>query len=280
MSKSVLGRGLGEIFDEVTQAYEHEIPTGTAIDEIDIESIQANPYQPRKNFDEKSLKELSNSIKKHGLLQPIVVVEKIDGYTLVAGERRLRASKLAGNKQIKAVIVSVENDKLRELALIENIQREDLNPIELARSYQELIESYEMTHEELSGIINKSRTNITNTLRLLSLCEYAQQALIEGKISQGHAKVLIGIDESEQKMLVDSIVGQKLSVRDIEKIVKNLKNKLLTEENKTTNQENFDFSNFQNITKLQEFNYTIRNNKITFSFTSENEIEQFIKNFS
>jgi len=229
-----LGRGLGDILSEVEEAYEKDLSSidnfeleaqGARVEELDVEKITPNPFQPRKHFDEKALEELSRSIKEHGLLQPIVVIEKEDGYLLVAGERRLRAHKLAELPTIKAIIANVDIDefRLRELALIENIQRENLNAIELANSYAELIEVHKITHDELSRIVHKSRSQITNTMRLLSLGEYARKQLISGKISQGHAKVLVGLDEKQQKIMIDSIIGQKLSVRDVEKMVKSNK---------------------------------------------------------
>jgi len=229
-----LGRGLGDILSEVEEAYEKDLSgidsfeleaQGARVEELPVEKISPNPFQPRKHFDEGALKELSHSIKEHGLLQPIVVIEKEDGYLLIAGERRLRAHKLADLPSIKAIIANVDIDelRLRELALIENIQRENLNAIELANSYAELIEVHNITHDELSKIVHKSRSQITNTMRLLSLSEYAKEQLVQGKISQGHAKVLVGLDDKKQKIIIDSIIGQKLSVRDVEKMVKNNK---------------------------------------------------------
>ncbi|NPA27611.1 MAG: ParB/RepB/Spo0J family partition protein [Epsilonproteobacteria bacterium] len=226
--KSGLGRGLGDILEEIGSTYESsfnevlEESESEIISDVEIDLIEPNPYQPRKHFDEEKLKELSDSIKRHGLLQPIVVVANNDRYILVAGERRLRASKIANLKTIKAIIAPIELDeiKLRELALIENIQREDLNPIELANSYKELIEVHNITHEELSKIVNKSRSQITNTLRLLNLDESVQEQLAKGEISQGHAKVLVKLPKSEQKRIAQKIIDDKLSVREIERLIK------------------------------------------------------------
>ena len=227
-----LGRGLSAILDEVGQAYEKQInlEDKTSIEhirEIHINKITPNPYQPRKHFDQNALFELSQSIKRHGLLQPIVVIDKGDNYLLVAGERRLKAHELAGIETIKAIVADYEIDdaRLRELALIENIQRENLNAIELAYSYDELIKVYKITHDELSVILNKSRSQITNTIRLLSLSKYVQKKLINGKISQGHAKVLVGFNTKEQRELVNTIIAENLSVRQIESIVKSKKAK-------------------------------------------------------
>ena len=231
-----LGRGLGDILSEVEEAYKKDLSdidsfdleqSGERVEELAVESISPNPFQPRKHFDEGALKELSDSVKKHGLLQPIVVIETENGYLLIAGERRLRAHKLAKIPHIKAIIADANIDefRLRELALIENIQRENLNAIELANSYAELIEVHSITHDELSSLVHKSRSQITNTMRLLALSTYAKEKVSSGKISQGHAKILVGLDEKKQKIIIDSIVGQKLSVRDAENMVKKYKSK-------------------------------------------------------
>lgn len=226
-----LGRGLGDILSDVEEAYEKDLKEtdsfeleaqGARVAELNVDEITPNPYQPRKHFDAQALEELSQSIVAHGLLQPIVVIEKEDGYLLIAGERRLRAHKLAKLETIKAIVADADIDeiRLRELALLENIQRENLNAIELAESYSELIKVHNITHDELSNIVHKSRSQITNTMRLLTLSPYVQEQVASEKISQGHAKVLVGLDEKKQKIIIDSVMGQKLSVRDAEKMVK------------------------------------------------------------
>jgi len=219
-----LGRGLGELLGEVETAYENNKgePKHEVL-EINVDDIKLNPYQPRKIFNEEKIKELSDSIVSHGLMQPIVVTRDEDKYLLIAGERRLRAHKLAGITLIKATIVDVDDNKLRELALIENIQRDDLNIIEVAYSYAGLINDYNITHDELAKIVSKSRSSISNTLRLLTLSSYSQKMLGGDKISVGHAKVIVGLSEEDQKKVVDSIIGQKLSVRDTENLVKKIK---------------------------------------------------------
>ncbi len=220
---SALGRGLGALLSEIEEAYDNELPKKGGVEDINISKVRPNPYQPRKHFDPESLAELSESIKSHGLLQPIVVKEDLDGYILIAGERRLRASKLARLKTIKAIIVSVSDEQMREHALVENIQRDELNAIDLAQAYQELIEIHELTHDQLSSTVHKSRAQITNTLRLLQLNDKGRKALVDGKISAGHAKIVVGLDEKEQSLIIDSIIGQKLSVRDVEQMVKKMK---------------------------------------------------------
>ena len=191
MKSQALGRGLDALLGEMDEAYENEGTQRDSVLEVNLKEIKANPFQPRKVFDEESLLELSESIKQDGLLQPIVLTQDVDGYTLIAGERRLRASKLAKLKTIRSIIISSDNEKMRKFALIENIQREELNSIELSHAYEELIKLHEITHEELSVMINKSRTHITNTLRLLQLSVKTQKALLDKKITAGHAKVLV-----------------------------------------------------------------------------------------
>ncbi|MCK5294577.1 MAG: ParB/RepB/Spo0J family partition protein, partial [Arcobacteraceae bacterium] len=190
-----LGRGLSELLGEVETAYENNIEDNNNVIEIDIFKINPNPYQPRKIFDEEKIQELSDSILSHGLLQPIIVTKDYDKYIVVAGERRLRASKLAKLKTIKVIVINIEDKKLREYALIENIQRADLNILEIAYSYSSLINEHNITHEELALMVHKSRSSITNILRLLTLSVYTQQMLSANKISQGHAKLIIGLDE-------------------------------------------------------------------------------------
>jgi len=285
-----LGRGLGDILLEVEEAYEKNLDgmesfeleaQGVKMDEIPVDKISPNPFQPRKNFDKNALIELSESIKKHGLIQPIVVIPKDDDYLLVAGERRLRAHKLANIDTIKAIVAEVDMDefRLRELALIENIQREDLNAMELAHSYAELIEIHNITHEELANIVNKSRSQITNTLRLLSLSKYTQEHISNGKLSQGHAKTLIGLDKDQEKVLVDSIIGQKLSVRETEKFVKKYK----APTNSNTKQIHHQVSTDILLPYKKElkdylpFSHKITSNKLEITFSNEKDIEKFLK---
>ncbi|UPT77013.1 ParB/RepB/Spo0J family partition protein [Sulfurovum sp. XGS-02] len=281
-----LGRGLGEILSEVEEAYERDLSDidsfelesqGARVEDIAVESIAANPFQPRKHFDEQALKELSHSIAEHGLLQPIVVIEKEEGYLLIAGERRLRAHKLAKLTTIKAIIANVDIDeiRLRELALIENIQRENLNAIELANSYAELIEVHNITHDDLSSIVHKSRSQITNTMRLLSLSSYAQEQLVEGKISQGHAKVLVGLDEKKQKIVIDSVIGQKLSVRDTENMVKSHKENVPVTTSKPVTVKLLE-KYADVLAESLPFKHKLKAKSIEISFDNEKEVENFL----
>ncbi|CAM3887047.1 ParB/RepB/Spo0J family partition protein [Arcobacter cloacae] len=280
-----LGRGLGELLGEVESAYENSTGNSkSGIRKIDVSAIKANPNQPRKIFDEEKLTELSESIKEHGLLQPVVVVENGDGkFTLVAGERRLRAHKIAKIDKIKAIIIDADDFKLRELALIENIQRDDLNIIELAYCYAQLLNEHNITHEELSKKVFKSRASITNTLRLLQLNSYVQQLLATEKISAGHAKVMIGLTNDEQKMVADSIIGQKLSVRETEKLVKELKEKTNEKPKKEKNQLSYNISPLKNLMgKLQENNLKVKVEKNYFKieFNSQEDIDKISSYFN
>jgi ParB family chromosome partitioning protein len=282
-----LGRGLGAILEEVGEAYANEMATTDDIasseiqdlvTELELSLIDPNPYQPRKHFDKEKLQELSDSIKKHGLLQPVVVVSMDERYILVAGERRLRAHKIAKLKTIKAIVASVDFDeiKMRELALIENIQRENLNPVELAHSYQELIAVHKITHEDLAKIVHKSRSQITNTMRLLSLGEYARKALIDQKITQGHAKILVGLDDAKQHIAVDTIIGQKLSVREVEILVKNGKNSKALIKKQTTSSFKIGAEEKRRIKENLPFSHKCKRNTIEIVLPNEEELIKFI----
>ncbi|MBX1934267.1 ParB/RepB/Spo0J family partition protein [Campylobacter lari] len=277
--KSALGRGLSSILADIDEVYEKELGSKEGkIEEIDIDLISPNPYQPRKNFDIQALEELAGSIKEYGLIQPIVVFKKDEfDYIIIAGERRFRACKLLEKEQIKAVVLNVDDIKLRELALIENIQRENLNPIELAHSYKELLEIHDITQEKLADLIHKSRPQIANTLRLLNLNEQTQNFIIEGKISQGHAKVLVGLEKEEEKMIVDTIIGQKLNVRDTEKLIKNFKNSNNLEKNTNLDKQNQSILNLKEKIESFGFKTVVKDLKIIVNFSDENEILKFLK---
>ena len=281
-----LGKGLGQILEEVGQAYESEITEEDAlvesevaerIRELNVASIDPNPYQPRKNFDEERLNELADSIRQHGMLQPVVVVAHGDRYILVAGERRLRAHKIAEIDTIRAIVAEVDFDELRmrELALVENIQRENLNAIELAHSYQELIDVHQITHEGLAQIVHKSRSQITNTLRLLTLPPYAQQMIVEEKITQGHAKILVGQDPDKVKKLVDTIIGQRLSVRETENLLKEKKMPAARTTQKGT-EATYDPELLTRLRKVLPMKYTLKGKKLEIVLPNEDALMQFI----
>ncbi len=282
-----LGKGLGAILQEVGDAYANEMASADElrssdmeglVADIDIDIIDPNPYQPRKYFDEEKLQELAESIENYGLLQPVVVIKNSDRYILVAGERRLRAHKLIDAEQIKAIVADVDFDeiRMRELALIENIQRENLNPVELAQSYQELITVHKITHDELSRIVHKSRSQITNTIRLLALNSYAKDALVSEKITQGHAKILVGMDDGAQRIVVDTIIGQKLSVRETEGLVKSSKKRETTKEI-SKNSFKIDTLSKKEISENLSFKHKIKQASVEIVLQNEDELIEFIR---
>ncbi|WP_024791142.1 ParB/RepB/Spo0J family partition protein [Lebetimonas sp. JS032] len=219
-----LGKGLGAILEDVEAGYLKDLPD-EGLKEIEVEKIKPNPFQPRKEFDEKSIEELALSIDRYGLLQPIVVIKNEDNYILIAGERRLRAFKKLGKTEIKALILDLDINELREYALIENIQREDLNPVEIAKSLQNLMSEHGYTHEELAKIVSKSRSYVTNLLRLLSLPEFVQEKIKNNEISVGHAKIMSNLNKEELEEVINEINNKKLNVRETEKLVNKIKNK-------------------------------------------------------
>jgi ParB family chromosome partitioning protein len=217
MVKRGLGKGLEALIPKAEQKEK-----GFVI-EMDVESLTPNLFQPRKNFDKEKMEELKGSIKKHGIIQPIVVRKMANGYEIVAGERRLKAAKEIGLKKIPAIIKSINNEKSLEIALVENIQREDLNPVEQANAFKRLIDEFNLTQQELAEVTGKSRALVTNTIRLLKLNPEIQKNISEGKISFGHAKLLLSVEDEEvQKAVCDRIIANDLSVRDTERLIKNI----------------------------------------------------------
>lgn len=223
--KRALGRGLEQLFNSENldfNSFEKQIYETTNSDEIielNLDEIRPNPYQPRTTFNEESLRELAESIKINGVFQPIIVKKGIKGYDLVAGERRLRASKMAAKTTIPAIIRDFSDQQMMEIALLENLQRENLNVIEEARAYEKMIKKLNLTQDELSNKVSKSRSHVTNILGLLRLPQEIQQMIIENKLTMGHARVLSKL-ESEEKMLeyAQMIVNNKIPVREIEEI--------------------------------------------------------------
>ncbi|WP_461207549.1 ParB/RepB/Spo0J family partition protein [Clostridium sp. DL1XJH146] len=220
VKKHGLGKGLGALIPEEMEE------NVDGISKISINLIRANKEQPRKNFDEEKIMVLAESIKQHGVIQPVILKKEKNMYVIVAGERRWRASKIAGLKELPAVVIETSEKELLEISLIENIQREDLNPIEEAEAYTKLIEEFELTQEDLSGRIGKSRSAITNILRLLNLDYRVRDYIIDAVISEGHGRALLAISNGEmQYNIAQKIIDEKLSVRSTEKLIKDLKNK-------------------------------------------------------
>ena len=223
-----LGKGIAALIPEDDEVKVKEVIKEVIVKEpadinVKLSLIEPNKEQPRKAFDEDALIELSESIKQYGVLQPLLVQKKGDYYEIIAGERRWRAAKIAGLKEVPVVIKDYTTQEVMEIALIENIQREDLNPIEEARAYQRLISDYKLKQDELAERVSKSRASITNSLRLLKLDERVQDMVMEGKLSNGHARTIIGIeDPDKQYEIALKIFDEKLSVRETEKLMKTL----------------------------------------------------------
>ena len=230
MIKKGLGRGLESLFamydEEVEQSTPSEVKKATSkeIDSVELDKILPNPNQPRKNFDEEGLKELASSIKVHGIIQPLVLNDNGDGtYLIIAGERRFRAAKIAGLKSVPVIIKNYTDKQIKEISIIENLQREDLNPIEASRAIKQLMEEYKLTQEAVSERIGKSRSNIANTLRLLSLYPEVLDMIEKGTLSAGHARALVVVDNHlDQIKLANQAVKDKWNVRDLERAVKRL----------------------------------------------------------
>ena len=239
--KKKLGKGLDAIFGGDITTLISDIENNSpefSQERIMLADIRPNPYQPRKVFDEAALQELASSIREHGIFQPVILKKSIQGYEIVAGERRCRAAKLAGLEDVPAIIVDFSDQQMMEIALLENIQREDLNAIEEAQAYATMMDKLQLTQAELAKRIGKSRTHITNTLRLLNLPEKIQQYVLSGDLTMGHARPLITLDKEKALQVAQRVITEKLSVRDVENIVKGLelqqakKNKPKPEKNK------------------------------------------------
>jgi len=218
MTRQALGKGIEALIPEIP---EEIIKTKKNLADIEIDKIKTNPYQPRTNFDEEKLKELALSIKEKGMIQPVVVRRKEDGFELVAGERRLKAAEKIGMKLIPALIMeNLSKGEMLELTLIENVQREDLNPIEEAKGYKRLLEECGLSQKELSKKISKDRSSIANTLRLLNLPIEIQNYIGSGKISEGHARAILAVNTTKEQIdLANKVIKFRLSVREIEKLV-------------------------------------------------------------
>lgn len=281
--KKALGRGLEELFSTEVLDFDTfesnimENAKSNEIQDIPVNEIRPNPYQPRKNFNEDALRELSESIKNHGVFQPIIVKKGIRGYDLIAGERRLRASKMAGLDKIPAIVKDFSDDEMREIALLENIQRENLTAIELAWAYKGIIDNLDIRQEDLALKIGKSRSHITNTLGLLNLPEEVQKMILNGELSMGHARVLSKMeDESKITDLAKKIINEGLSVHEIENISKNeeIKKRIpITRRNKDT-----DYTNIENeLRDILGTRVKVENKKINIYFENVNDLNRILE---
>ena len=222
--KGGLGKGLGALISEASSDVNNE-EVNTGVFEMDINDIEPNLDQPRKHFDELKIKDLADSILSHGMIQPIIVAKKNGTYKIIAGERRWRAAKLAGIKKVPVVIKDVSSQEIMEMALIENLQRQDLNSIEEAEAYNKLALDYDLTQEEIAETVGKSRSAVANTLRLLNLCEEVKRMIINEELTSGHARTLITVeDEYDQKAIAQYVVMNDLSVGETEDYIRKLNN--------------------------------------------------------
>ena len=276
-----LGKGLSSIFGQDVSKVLDDIQNGDMEVErqeqskIPVDEIRPNPYQPRKVFNDEALKELSSSIKQHGVFTPILLKKSIQGYDLIAGERRLRASKLAGLKDIPAIIVDFDDQEMMEIALLENIQREDLNVIEEAKAYEKLIQRLGYTQEQLAHRVGKSREHITNLLRLLKLPEDVQEYVVSKQLSMGHVRALLGLKtEANMRKVAKQAIDQGLSVRKVEQIVKDTNNK------KTIEKPKEDIYVKAAKEKLQEFFQTsvsISKNAISIHYENKEDLNRVLE---
>ena len=291
MSKKFgLGKGLNALIpeDTILSTLDTKVEKASDIKEnvsilIDINLIKSNEDQPRKSFDDEKILELAESIKSNGIIQPLVLKKVDDEYIIVAGERRWRAAKSIGLKEVPAIVMNLTEKQILEISLIENIQREDLNSIEEALAYKRLINDFNLTQEELSKRIGKSRVTITNTLRLLNLSADVQQYIIEGVISEGHGRALLGITDSKlQCELAQTVIDDKLSVRELELLIKKLKTSSSRTKTNSSKEAN---PYYKDVTyKLENYfgtkvNITNKNNKgkIEIEYYSEEDLQRILE---
>ena len=282
--RKALGKGLEQLFstekidfDNFEKEIVKEAKEGDIV-EIPLSEIRSNPYQPRTHFDEQALNEFAESIKEHGVIQPIIVKKSIKGYELIAGERRTRASKIAGKDTIPAIIREFNDQEMMEIALIENIQREDLNAIEEAEAFEKIINTSGITQEEAAKKFGKSRSYITNLLGLLRLPEKVKEYVKENKISMGHARVLSKMSDPDQiNEIADRIIEESLSVRDVERLSSNPEVAKVNKIKKTTTY-NAKFSIYENVMREKiGTKVKINEKKIEIPYDSENDLDRIVE---
>ena len=280
MSKKFgLGKGLGALISENEESTNE---SGNKLF-IPLNKIKNNADQPRKSFDNEKIAELAESIKHHGIIQPLILMKENDDYVIIAGERRWRAAKMVGLKEVPAIIMDVTDKEVLELSLIENIQRQDLNPLEEALAYKKLIDNFKFTQEELSKRIGKSRTAITNCMRLINLDDRVKEYIIQGVLSEGHGRALLAIDDGDlQYAIAQKVIDESLSVRELERLIK----KVYATEKKKKNDDKVDDNNiyYKNIEeKLQSYfgtkinlSYKKDKGKIEIEYYSEEDLQRIL----
>lgn len=292
VKKTGLGKGLDALIPSGSKKtipprkeneYSEKIQEKDGVQELKISEVEPNRQQPRKNFDEDALLELSESIKQFGIIQPLVVQKKGDHYEIIAGERRWRAAKKAGIKKIPVIIKEYNPQEVMEISLIENIQREDLNPIEEALAYKRLLEEFQLKQDEIAEKVSKSRTTVTNSLRLLKLDDRVQQMVIDDMLSTGHARALLALENKEEQYAAAvKIFDEKMSVRDTEKLVKLLQNKK-PEKPKEEPANSFIYKNIEEKikailgTKVTVDHKANNRGKITIEYYSNEELERIVE---
>ncbi|MBR2247724.1 MAG: ParB/RepB/Spo0J family partition protein [Bacilli bacterium] len=282
--RRALGRGLEELFYNEPIAYdkmEEKIITETPKEEITtvkLDDLRSNPYQPRQVFDEEALQELSDSIKEHGVFQPIIIKKSIKGYEIIAGERRVKASKMAGLEEIPAIIRDFTDEEMMEIALLENLQRENLSAIEEANAYKKLLDQLDLTQDKLAKRLGKSRSHITNMIGLLTLPKDIQDKIAEKKITMGHARVLSKLDnEEQQRTLVNKIIKDDLSVRGLEDLTKSKEKYERTHKIKTTTKSNEYKYLEDSLTEQLGTKVKVRSNKIEIKFVNNNDLNRILE---
>ena len=282
--RRALGRGLEELFNNEVLDYsavEKKIVNETPKEEIvnvRLDELRSNPYQPRKVFDEEALQELADSIKEHGVFQPIIVKKSIKGYEIIAGERRVKASRIAGLTEIPAIIRDFNDTQMMEIALLENLQRENLNAIEEATAYKKLQETLVLTQEELAKRLGKSRSHITNMIGILSLPQNIQDEISKNNISMGHARVLSKLsDEVQQQELLDKIITEGISVRELENLTQ-APQVIKANPQKQKTPKNNEYAYLQNeLSERLGTKVVIKKNKIEISFVNNNDLNRLLE---
>ena len=281
-SRRALGKGLEQLFDldnlnvENVSDFEKNMYkdiTNEEILELNVDELRPNPYQPRTVFDEDALNELAESIKENGVIEPIIVKKSIKGYDVIAGERRLKASKIAGNKTIPAIIRQLSDDKMAEIALLENLQRENLTALEEARAYKSLQEKLNLTQEQLAKKVSKSRSHITNMLGLLRLPNEVQDMIQEKKLTMGHARVLSKLEDRDEIIkMADEIANEKLSVRNVEEKSSEKKKKVVTKKKRN------EYEYVQEILREKfDTKVKIKDKKIEITFVSTQDLNRILE---
>lgn len=280
MANKGLGKGLGALISDMSEAEDEKMTA------LELTELRPNPYQPRKEFRRESLEELADSMKQYGIVQPLVVRKSIHGYEIVTGERRFRAAEMAGLKTIPVVVRECDDDQMMEIALIENLQREDLNPIEIALAYQKLMDHFSFTQEELAERVGKSRPHVANFLRLLQLPSDLQKDVSRGTISMGHARAILAIKNPEtQRKLADKVKKDQMSVRELETLIQRIQTQGAKKEKKSEpNQVSPTIKHYEDL--LQQVFHTPvkikqgrKKGKIEIEYYSDQELERLIELF-